>query len=145
MRGIDPPESTYGSDRNGLIWAFLFARGQPGRPIDASDVVARLVSDAASAASVSVCLEPPLLVVERLNLIQEELGALVSEQTGRTLFTLTVVTVMALPINLVAGLFGMNVGGIPLAESHHGFAVVVATLTIATGVIAWIVSRRPRD
>jgi zinc transporter len=30
----------------------------------------------------------------------------------RTLFILTVVTVLALPVHLVAGLFGMNVGGV---------------------------------
>jgi hypothetical protein len=35
-------------------------------------------------------------------LIQEELVALVTEQTNRTLFILTVVTVAAVPINLVA-------------------------------------------
>jgi zinc transporter len=84
-------------------------------------------------------------LIERVKLIQEELGALVNEQTGRTLFTLTVVTVLALPINLVAGLFGMNVGGIPLAGSPHGFAIVVATLALATGLIVWLFSRRGRD
>jgi zinc transporter len=34
----------------------------------------------------------------------------VGEQTNRSVFTLTMVTVLALPINLVAGLLGMNVG-----------------------------------
>ena len=47
------------------------------------------------------------------------------EQNNRTLFTLTLVTVLALPINIVAGFFGMNVGGIPLAEHPHGFWVLV--------------------
>ncbi len=28
-----------------------------------------------------------------------------------------------MPINIVAGFFGMNVGGIPFAENHHGFWV----------------------
>lgn len=32
---------------------------------------------------------------------------------------------LALPINLVAGLFGMNVGGIPLAADESGFWVIV--------------------
>jgi Mg2+ and Co2+ transporter CorA len=48
---------------------------------------------------------------ERVKLLQEELAATVSDRTGRTLFVLTIVTVLALPINLAAGLFGMNVGG----------------------------------
>ncbi len=77
-------------------------------------------------------------LVERVRLIQEELAAINTEQTGRTLFVLTVVTVMALPINLVAGLFGMNVGGIPLAESGHGFLVVVMSLIALTGILAWV-------
>lgn len=34
---------------------------------------------------------------------------------------LTVVTVLALPFNLVAGLFGMNVGGIPSPGIGTGF------------------------
>jgi zinc transporter len=63
-------------------------------------------------------------LVERVKLLQEELSALVGEQTSRTLFVLTVVTVLALPVNMVAGLFGMNVGGIPFAEHRHGFLVV---------------------
>ena len=43
------------------------------------------------------------------------------EQTNRSLFTLTVITVLALPINIIAGLLGMNVGGIPLANNPNGF------------------------
>ena len=60
-------------------------------------------------------------LVERVKQLQEELAAFVNEQTNRTLFvlTLTMVTVLALPINLVAGLFGMNVGGIPLESTPH--------------------------
>ncbi len=84
-------------------------------------------------------------VVERVKLIQEELAALVNERTGRTLFVLTVVTVLALPVNLVAGLFGMNVGGVPLADSGHGFAIVVTLLTILTVVLACLAFRRGQD
>ena len=84
-------------------------------------------------------------LVERVKLIQEELSALVNEQTGRTLFVLTVVTVVALPVNLVAGLFGMNVGGVPLAASAHGFAIVVSLLVALTVVLAWMAFGRRRE
>ena len=63
---------------------------------------------------------------ERIKLLQEEIAANVNEDNNRSLFVLTVVTVLALPINILAGLFGMNVGGIPLAEHKHGFWIVVA-------------------
>jgi zinc transporter len=48
---------------------------------------------------------------ERIKLIQEEIAALASEANNHSLFVLTVVTVLALPINIIAGLLGMNVGG----------------------------------
>jgi zinc transporter len=84
-------------------------------------------------------------LAERVKLLQEELTALVTEQTNRTLFVLTLVTVLALPVNLVAGLLGMNVGGIPLAASAHGFAVVVSLLTSCTALVGWLLWRRFRD
>jgi zinc transporter len=74
--------------------------------------------------------------VERIKLLQEEIAAKLNEQTNRTLFTLTLVTVLALPINIVAGFFGMNVGGIPLADHPHGFwvlVVLVASFTVLAG------------
>jgi len=84
-------------------------------------------------------------LAERVKLLQEEFTALTNEQTNKTLFVLTVVTVLALPINLVAGLLGMNVGGIPLAGHEHGFLVVVLVLTIVTGVLAYLALGRNRD
>ena len=81
-------------------------------------------------------------LVERIKLLQEELAANVGEQTGRTLFVLTMVTVLALPVNLIAGLFGMNVGGVPLAENSHGFLVVAIALLGLTTLLAWLAFRR---
>ncbi len=66
-------------------------------------------------------------LVERIKLLQEEITARMDrmdEQSNRTLFTLTLVTVLALSVNIVAGIFGMNVGGVPLAENKHGFWVM---------------------
>jgi zinc transporter len=79
---------------------------------------------------------------ERIKLLQEEIAAQLGEQNGSSLFTLTVVTVLALPINIVAGLLGMNVGGIPLAQSPHGFFVVVAIVATFTVLAGWIAFRR---
>src|SRR5439155_8702331 len=81
-----------------------------------------------SAEKFSTAISDAAAVVERVKQLQEELAALVSEQTNRTLFLLTMVTVLALPINLVAGLFGMNVGGIPLAQHPYGFFLVLSPL-----------------
>jgi len=79
---------------------------------------------------------------ERIKLMQEEAAARISDANSRTLFTLTMVTVLALPINLISGLFGMNVGGIPLAEHKGGFWMMVTLIAVLTAVIAWIAVRR---
>jgi zinc transporter len=86
----------------------------------------------------STAINDTAALVERVRQLQEELGALVNSQTNRTLFVLTVVTVLALPINLVAGLFGMNVGGIPLAQHTYGFYLVLAPLLVLTGLLAYL-------
>ncbi len=79
---------------------------------------------------------------ERIKLLQEEIAAQLGEQTNRSLFTLTVVTVLALPINIVAGLLGMNVGGIPLAQDAHGFIVIVAVVLTFTVLAGWLAFRK---
>ena len=96
-----------------------------------------------SAEKFSTSISDAAALVERVKQLQEELSALVSEQTNRTLFVLTMVTVLALPINLVAGLFGMNVGGIPLAQERYGFFLVVCPLVVLTAFLAyWGLGRR---
>lgn len=83
---------------------------------------------------------------ERIKLLQEEIAAQVNEDNNRSLFLLTIVTVMALPINLIAGLLGMNVGGVPLAQHAHGFWIVLGFTASFTAVVAWLLLRlqRPR-
>ena len=85
----------------------------------------------------STAISDTAALVERVKQLQEELAALVNAQTNRTLFVLTLVTVLALPINLVAGLFGMNVGGIPLAQHPFGFFFVLGPLLVLTTFLAY--------
>jgi len=92
----------------------------------------------------SVVLRDMQALEERVKLLQEEIAANVNEDNNRSLFVLTVVTVLALPINILAGLFGMNVGGVPLAESPHGFWIVVALVFGVTVAAAWLAFRNKR-
>ena len=93
----------------------------------------------------STAVDDAAALGERVKLLQEEFGALINERTGRTLFVLTMVTVLALPINLVAGLFGMNVGGVPLSEHRHGFVLIVLVLAVVTGVLAYVALGKRND
>ncbi|MFT3717644.1 transporter [Pseudorhodoferax sp.] len=92
-----------------------------------------------------VALRDMAALQERTKLLQEEIAAAVNEGTGRSLYVLTIVTVLALPINILAGLFGMNVGGIPLAENPHGFWILVALVGAFTVFAGWLAWRAGRE
>ncbi len=93
----------------------------------------------------SLALRDMAALQERIKLLQEEMAAHVSEQMNRSIFTLTVVTVLALPINMVAGLLGMNVGGIPLAQNPRGFFIVTCIVIAFTLIAGWVASRKKDD
>ena len=93
----------------------------------------------------NVALSDMATLQERIKLLQEEIAGRVAEASNRTLYVLTVVTVLALPINIIAGLLGMNVGGIPLNEHPFGFWIVVAIIIVFTALAAWIAFRKSRD
>jgi zinc transporter len=90
----------------------------------------------------SLVLRDLAALQERIKLLQDEIAAQVGEHTNSSVFTLTVVTVLALPINIVAGLLGMNVGGIPLSQDPHGFHWIAALVVGFTALAGWLAFRR---
>ncbi len=93
----------------------------------------------------SLALRDMAALEERIKLLHEEIAGRVAEENNRSLFVLTVVTVLALPINIVAGLMGMNVGGVPLAHNPHGFWMVVGIIATFGVVALWLAFRGKRD
>jgi zinc transporter len=93
----------------------------------------------------NVALHDMAALEERIKLLQEDIAGRVAEANNRSLYLLTIVTVLALPINIIAGLLGMNVGGIPLAQDGHGFWIIVAIIVTFTLLAAWMAFKRPRD
>jgi zinc transporter len=61
---------------------------------------------------------------DRSHLLQEEITLKTAEQTNRNLQVLAFVTTVFLPASLIAGIFGMNVGGLPLTGDSSGFVSV---------------------
>ena len=53
-----------------------------------------------------------------------------SHRTNSIMRTLTVLTAIFLPLNLVTGFFGMNFEGLPLIHSATGFWVVFGLLVV---------------
>jgi len=67
-------------------------------------------------------------VRERSALIQDELTNRISQRMERTMYVLTVVATIMLPLGFLTGLLGINVGGIPGAETKWAFWAVCGGL-----------------
>ena len=65
---------------------------------------------------------------DRAAVTQEELTSRTSELINRRLYVLSVVAAVFLPLGLVTGLVGSNVGGIPLTENSYGFLILLGSL-----------------
>ena len=76
------------------------------------------------------------LIRERAAVIQDEIKNILSQQMNRSIFMLAILSAVLLPMGLVTGLLGINVAGIPGAESPFAFLVVVLILGgLATGTL----------
>ncbi len=84
------------------------------------------------------------LVQERTRLLQEEMAGRLGEATNRDLFLLSVVTAALLPVNLVTGIFGMNVGGLPLVHNPLGFRWTTLGMAATVSMILWLLWWRRR-
>jgi zinc transporter len=67
---------------------------------------------------------------ERAAITQEELNARIAEQMNTRMYALSVTAAIFLPLGLLTGLLGINVGGIPGSEHPAGFAAVCGLLLL---------------
>jgi zinc transporter len=81
------------------------------------------------------CLDDLDAARDRAAMTQEELNARLSEQMNQTIFMMSIVATIFLPLGLITGLLGINVGGVPGTETPWAFlAVCVMLLIIAVGL-----------
>lgn len=79
---------------------------------------------------------------DRATLAQEELNARLSEQMTRTIYVMSIVATIFLPLGLITGLLGINVGGIPGAETTWAFTFVCILLLAMAAVVYFIFKRK---
>ncbi|QID16408.1 zinc transporter ZntB [Nitrogeniibacter mangrovi] len=65
---------------------------------------------------------------DRATVVHEQIMDMRAEAMNRSMFMLAIVTTVFLPLGLVTGLLGINVGGIPGAQNADAFWVVCAVL-----------------
>ena len=80
---------------------------------------------------------------ERAAIIQDELNTRLTEQMNRNMYVLSVIAGIFLPLTLLTGLLGINVGGIPGEKWPWAFSAVVAA-TVILGYIEYLLFKRLR-
>ncbi len=82
-------------------------------------------------------------ISDRAIVVQEELASRLAEQINRRIYTLTMVATIFMPLSFLAGMFGINVGGIPGATSSFGFAIFGGvTLLIIIGQLLYLKKKK---
>jgi zinc transporter len=77
-------------------------------------------------------------VRERAAVLQDELLNRLSETANRTIYLLTIVAAIMLPLSFVTGLLGINVGGMPGVDDPRAFWIVCLLLLAFAIAEIWI-------
>jgi zinc transporter len=79
---------------------------------------------------------------ERAKLLQEELAARLAEETNSNLYIVSLFTALLLPPSLIAGIFGMNVAGLPGLKDEMAFWWVMLGMAAVSSLILLILYLR---
>lgn len=71
----------------------------------------------------------------RARFFHDEIDAKLTAETNRQLYTLSALTAAFLPPTLVAGLFGMNLDGIPFTGSWWGFLAALGLSVVSSAAV----------
>jgi zinc transporter len=78
------------------------------------------------------------LARERAVVVQEELVSRLSERMDRTMYVLSIVAAIFLPLGFLTGLLGVNVGGIPGTEFKGAFVIFCVILVLLVILQVWL-------
>ena len=82
------------------------------------------------------------LIRERAVVVQEELMSRLSEKMDRTMYVLSIVAAIFLPLGFLTGLLGINVGGIPGSDYSGSFLIFCLILIAVVIAQVWIFRRK---
>ncbi|MDR7342544.1 zinc transporter [Pantoea alhagi] len=81
--------------------------------------------------------------VARTAVLADEIASIMQEAMNRRTYTMSLLAMIFLPTTFLTGLFGVNLGGIPGAENHYGFAIFCLMLVLlVAGVALWLHKRK---
>ena len=86
-------------------------------------------------------LEMATIYGDILSRIMDAFSAIISNNQNNVMQILTVITLIVSLPTLISGFFGMNVGGIPLANNANGFWLIAFISTIICVIITILMSK----
>lgn len=104
------------------------SRDDRNRLREAADQTARLTED----------LEA---IRERAAILRDQAAELRADAMNQHTLILSIAAAIFLPLGLVAGMLGMNVGGMPGADNVHAFWIVSLGLTLGGIGLTWVFKR----
>jgi len=80
--------------------------------------------------------------IEKLNSIYSFYSAISNDKMNRSIYLLTIVSAVFLPLNLVVGFFGMNTGSLPFTTSGGTLNVVMLLSSISIILVLFLLYRK---
>jgi magnesium transporter len=74
--------------------------------------------------------------------LRDSYFALSNVRLGDTMRVLAVITTLLAPLNVIAGLYGMNFVHIPMLHSPNGFWIIVAVMGVSTALLLVLFKRK---
>lgn len=78
---------------------------------------------------------------ERAAVVQDELSSRLAERLNRNTYVLSIIAAIFLPLSLLTGLLGINVGGIPGEKWPWSFASVTVGILVLGVIEYWLLKR----
>jgi zinc transporter len=79
---------------------------------------------------------------DRASVAHEAISNHLAEEMNSRMYVLSMVAALFLPLGFLTGLFGINVGGIPLADDPQGFFEIVVILVVLVAIQVIIFMRK---
>lgn len=81
------------------------------------------------------------VIRDRATVINDELANRISERMDRTMYILSLVTLIFLPLTVISGMLGMNVGGVPGEKAEWAFYLTCAIFLGIAAFEVWLIRR----
>jgi zinc transporter len=78
---------------------------------------------------------------DRTSILHDDLATVIGERIARNSNRLAALAALLLPPSVVAGLFGMNVGGIPGVNDTWAFLIIVAVVVVISAATLWVLKK----